>query len=150
MKIILGNFWVHRDVRFFNNTTGALEPASGYTREETHGTFGYQDESLYCLYCVNDKIIVYLDGLSIEFSSVLKTVMHKENSTNHFQAYEGTGLIYEKAYPEKPETDGNPFWPSQPEDEDILLWIHNILNSSERQDVLLSVSRDRDSCDEHI
>jgi hypothetical protein len=82
---------------------------------------------------------LYLDGVRALLDNHVATIMEATGLERHIRVLHDDELIYEKTYPRKPETDGNPFWPSDAEDEDFLLWVHNIVSSPERQSILHEV-----------
>ncbi len=141
MPVILTNFFVAQDVRIFNPAEGTLQPSEEHTWEDSDGRFAYQDEGLFCLYCDDGKVWLHIDGTSAVVDDDLKTTICFDDGDATFRLIIGGATVVEKTYPQKPESDWNPFWTSSPEDEDILLWIHNIVESRERQLILLSSSK---------
>jgi hypothetical protein len=141
MRLIMVNFQHARDVRFFDPSTGMLEKQNECSWKDADGRFSQQDGSLVCLFQSRGILHLYLDGTTITVDSDLITGMDEQAHERRFRAFRGARVIYDKTYPRRPNTDANPFWPSDAEDEDIFLWIHNIVGSPERQLVLLESSR---------
>ena len=141
MSVLVVNFQRAGDVRFFDPSTGTLEESKQFSWKDTDGQFFEQDGSLICLFKSRGEIHLYLGGVNTTIDRELTTRMEADAQSRRFRVYRGSELIFEKMYPRKPDTDGNPFWPSDAEDEDILLWVHLIVGSPERQQVLLESSR---------
>lgn len=141
MRVVVVNFQRAGDVRFFDPSTGTLEESNERSWQDADGRFFEQDGSLICLFQSRGKIHLYLDGITATIDGELTTKMETNAQHRRFRAFRGAELICDKTYPRKPETDGNPFWPSDAEDEDILVWVHNIVSSPERQQVLLEKAR---------
>ena len=141
MRVLLVNFQSVQDVRFFDPSTGTLEESNQHSWKDADGRFFEQDGSLICLFRSRDRIYLYLGGVNATVDSELTTTMETGRESRRFRAYLGSEVLFDKVYPRKPDTDGNPFWPSDAEDEDILLWVHHIASSPERQQILLANSR---------
>jgi hypothetical protein len=141
MRVLLTNFERAGDVRSFDPTTGILEKTKGHSWMDADGRFSDQDGSLLCLFEFCGIIALFLDGVRTTLDDGLTTDVFDCGQDRCFRAYRGSELIYLKNYPPKPDSDGNPFWPSEPEDEDFLLWVHNIARSPERQQILLARPR---------
>lgn len=138
MRVVLVNFTRAGDVRFFDPSTGTLETTDEHSWKDADGRFLHQDGSLICLFQCRGKLHLFLDGINATVDCELTTKMGMRGRERYFTVWRGNELIYDKTYPRKPDTDGNPFWPSDEEDEDILLWVHNIASSRERQQMLLT------------
>ncbi|MEZ5941950.1 MAG: hypothetical protein R3C18_11200 [Planctomycetaceae bacterium] len=93
-----------------------------------------------CLFKSGGEIHLFLDGINAVVDDALTTTVDTNGDERRFQVFWKKKCLYEKTYPRKPDTDGNPFWPSDAEDQDVFLWIHNIVCSHERQQILLSGS----------
>lgn len=141
MRVLVVNFQRAGDVRVFDPSIGTLEESKRHSWKDTDGQFLEQDGSLICLFQSHGKIHLYLGGVNATIDRELMTEMETDAQLRRFRAYRGTELIFDKMYPRKPDTDGNPFWPSDAEDQDILLWVHHIVNSPERQQILLESRR---------
>ncbi len=139
MTIVLSDFQVVRDVRLFDDCTGTLSKTDAYSWKEANGCFSKQDGSIVCYFRHNGRLHLYFDGVKTTIDPELTTTLDTVDQENHFQAFRGDELIFEKKYPRKPDTDGNPFWPSDPEDQDIFLFVHNIVGSPERQQQILEL-----------
>lgn len=134
MNICLSNFFKIAEIKSFDRVSGQLKPVVRLNREDIAGWFAHQDHSLFALYKADDELQLFLDGTHVTLNKHLRTQLDDDGSYRHFQAFFVNALIFEKRYPAKPNSDGNPFWPSDPEDEDAVLMIHNVANSKERQD----------------
>ena len=141
MSVLVVNFQLAGDVRYFDPSTGALEESDQHTWKDAHGCFFEQDGSLICLFQSHGRIHLFLGGVRATIDRELTTRVEADAQWRRFRAYRGSELIIDKMYARKPDTDGNPFWPSDAEDEDILLWVHHIVGSPERQQILLANSR---------
>ncbi len=140
MRVLVVNFQRAGDVRFFDPSTGTLFESYQHTWKEAQGQFSQQDGSLFCLFRSYGRIHLFLGGINATIDPELTTKVETDVQSRWFRAYRGSELIFDKMYPRKPDTDGNPFWPSDAEDEDILLWVHHVVCSPERQQVLLANS----------
>ena len=141
MRVLVVNFLRAGDVRLFDPSTGTLEESCQHTWMEAQGRFLEQDGSLICLFRSHGRIHLFLGGVNATIGPELTTIVETDAQTRRFRAYRGSELIFDKMYPRKPDTDGNPLWPSDAEDEDILLWLHHVVCSPERQQILLANSR---------
>lgn len=141
MRVVVVNFQLAGDVRFFDPSIGMLEKSNQHSWKDADGRFSEQDGSLICLFQYRGRLHLYLDGTSTTIDGGLTTSVDTHAQERRFRAFRGAELIYDKTYPRKPDTDGDPFWPSDAEDEDVFLWVHNIIGSHERQQILLEKSR---------
>ena len=137
MSIVLVNFQRARDIRLFDQLNGALSESDAHSAKESDGRFSEQDGSIICLFKDNGRLHLYLDGVNTTIDGELTTSIDAYAQERRFRAFRGAKLIFDKTYTRKPDTDGNPFWPSDAEDEDVFLWVHNIIASPERQQILL-------------
>ena len=140
MCVVVFNHQRAGDVRLFEPSTGMLTESNEHSWQDADGLFCKQDGSLICLFRSRGELHLYLDGANTTVDSDLTTNIDTHAQERRFRAFRGAELIYDKTYPRKPDTDGNPFWPSDAEDQDILLWVHNIVGSRERQQILLKKS----------
>jgi hypothetical protein len=140
MSIVLVNFQRARDVRLFDHSTGALSVSDAHYWKEADGRFSEQDGNIICLFQDSGRLQLYLDGVNSTIDGELTTSLDANARERRFRAFRGDKLIFEKTYTRKPDSDGNPFWPSDAEDEDAFLWVHNIVSSPERQKILLEQS----------
>jgi hypothetical protein len=143
MSVIVVNFNRAGDVRLFDPSTGTMQKAVKRTWQEADGRFCEQDGSLVCLFRSRGRIHLFIDGATSIVDDALTTCLEMNGRERCFQAFRDKTLIFEKTYPRKPDTDGNPFWPSDAEDEDVFLWVHNIVGSGERQRILLTATAPR-------
>lgn len=138
MNVLVVNHRRAGDVRLFAPLAGKLENSNIHTWKDADGQFSDEDGSLVCMYRHQGKLHLFFDGVTSAVDADLTTSVDTHRRSRRFRAFRSSELIYEKTYPRKPETDGNPFWPSEPEDEDFLLWVHNIVCSPKRQQILLT------------
>ena len=114
-----------------------FEAASGCTWQDFDGQLGEQDGSIFSLFRYQGELQLILDHIHVRINGDPTTSMETTEQERCFRVFQGSELLYEKRYTRKPESAGNPFWPSEAEDEDILLWIHSIVSSKLRQSIML-------------
>ncbi len=136
MSVVVVNFNLAGDVRLFDPSTGTIQKAVERTWENADGRFCEQDGSLVCLFKSRGRIHLFIDGATSTVDDELTTSLDTNDREHCFQAFRDKKPIFKKTYPRKLDTDGNPFWPSDAEDEDVFLWVHNIVGSRERQRIL--------------
>ena len=135
------NFNRAGDVRLFEPSTGKMKECAERTWKDVDGRFCEQDGSLVCLFKSRGCLQLFLDGVTSMVDEVLTTALDTNDRERRFRVFRSGKAIYDKTYSRRPDTDGNPFWPSDAEDEDLFLWIHNIVCSTERQRILLTPAR---------
>lgn len=90
----------------------------------------------------NREIYVFVNEevFRLEDMSITNTLQDKKLLTRQkrvFRILKSSQIVIQEEYPASKEFDVNPFWPTEEEDVDDLLWFTQVLNRHERRLVLL-------------
>ena len=125
------------DVQWLDPVSRNMKSASSESWKSACGRFLNQDNKFYCYFVTNGELHLILNDQPVPVDQRTTSRIYDLGAKWDFQVYRNNEIVYGVKYPKKPLTDANPFWPSDAEDEDILLFIHNIISSKEKQMVII-------------
>jgi len=104
--------------------------------KDSSGQFCLVNNEVFGLGVDSGRFFLVTAGRVSEVSGDIQTKIEFRENCRYFSVVNTQGLISETEY--KPETAGSYLtYTEDDEDVDCLLWIHNILNSPERMQILL-------------
>ena len=96
----------------------------------------------------NRELFVFMNDevFRLEDLTITNTLQDKKISLSRpkrvFRISKGSRVLIQEEYPASKNYDVNPFWPTEEEDEDDLLWFTQVLSLHERRLVLLEKYRE--------
>ena len=118
--------------------------ASPYKKgQKLSGHYLKVDKTSIGFFKVDLAIYVFLDCSVYPLStlSILNTMI---DDTRVFTISSGSEILLEKKYKAERNFDINPFWPTDEEDVDNLLWFYNVLTNTDRIEVI------KETCSESL
>ena len=85
---------------------------------------------------VGAELYFFIDDLA-DLPAAFTLENKNEESKRRFTIKHSGSTVFERCYPAETDYDVNPFWPTEEEDVDPLLWLTNIMNSPERTEVII-------------
>lgn len=143
MKILLQNHMKFLEVGKLDTVSGSFQTfeKKGLAHVKS-GSYSYYKNDLLVIYIIKDNLTTKIGAKEIPINANISAILEKFDTHNVMKIFDDGKEIFSYKYiPEKEVLDDmTPF--IDEEDNDFLLFITNIINSPERQEVFREINRD--------